>query len=92
MLEITFDLKNGTHDAIPHDIHYLKLTNITKLTTQQQTLLRQWIVKHQLDISLYERILVSPLNSEAIVKQLTQFVQLCKTIQPKSVICLSVGY
>ena len=41
---------------------------------------------------LYERILVSPLNSEAIVKQLTQFVQLCKTIQPKSVICLSVGY
>ena len=83
MLEITFDLKNGTHDAIPHDIHYLKLTNITKLTTQQQTLLRQWIVKHQLDISLYERILVSPLNSEAIVKQLTQFVQLCKTIQPK---------
>ncbi len=44
-----------------------------KLTPSQQTLLKRYIIKHQLDISLQHAILSSPLHSLNMIKKLETF-------------------
>ncbi|MDU2624361.1 MAG: ferrous iron transporter B, partial [Staphylococcus epidermidis] len=57
MLKVTFNLRDGTFTDIPDDAHYFLIEDYDKLTPSQQTLLKRYIIKHQLDISLQHAIL-----------------------------------
>ena len=73
MLKVTFNLRDGTFTDIPDDAHYFLIEDYDKLTPSQQTLLKRYIIKHQLDISLQHAILSSPLHSLNMIKKLETF-------------------
>ena len=75
MLKVTFNLRDGTFTDIPDDAHYFLIEDYDKLTPSQQTLLKRYIIKHQLDISLQHAILSSPLHSLNMIKKLETFVK-----------------
>ncbi|PTE66946.1 ferrous iron transporter B [Staphylococcus devriesei] len=83
MLEVAFNLRDGSYTPIPDEPHTLSLENYSKLTTRQQQLLRSYIVKHQLEVSLNESVLSSPHHSSQIIQRLEDFVEESKGYQPK---------
>ena len=72
MLKVTFNLRDGTFTDIPDDA-LLLIEDYDKLTPSQQTLLKRYIIKHQLDISLQHAIPSSPLHSLNMIKKLGTF-------------------
>ena len=89
MLTVTFNLRDGTFSDIPDDAHELIIEDYDKLTPSQQTLLKRYIIKHQLDISLQHAILSSPLHSLNMIKKLETFVKESKAYHPQfhNIIC-----
>ena len=89
MLKVTFNLRDGTFTDIPDDAHYFLIEDYDKLTPSQQTLLKRYIIKHQLDISLQHAILSSPLHSLNMIKKLETFVKESKAYHPQfhNIIC-----
>ncbi len=83
MLTVTFNLRDGTFSDIPDDAHELIIEDYDKLTPSQQTLLKRYIIKHQLDISLQHAILSSPLHSLNMIKKLETFVKESKAYHPQ---------
>ena len=75
MLTVTFNLRDGTFTDIPDDAHELIIEGYDKLTSSQQVLLKRYIIKHQLDISLQHGVPSSPLHSLNIIKTLRTFEQ-----------------
>lgn len=73
MLTVTFNLRDGTFTDIPDDAHELIIEGYDKLTSSQQVLLKRYIIKHQLDISLQHGVPSSPLHSLNIIKTLRTF-------------------
>lgn len=78
MLTVTFNLRDGTFSDIPDDAHELIIEDYDKLTPSQQTLLKRYIIKHQLDISLQHAILSSPLHSLNMIKKLETLLRRAK--------------
>ncbi|MDU1625980.1 MAG: ferrous iron transporter B, partial [Staphylococcus epidermidis] len=89
MLKVTFNLRDGTFTDIPDDAHELIIEGYDKLTSSQQVLLKRYIIKHQLDISLQHAILSSPLHSLNMIKKLETFVKESKAYHPQfhNIIC-----
>ena len=82
MLTVTFNLRDGTFTDIPDDAHELIIEGYDKLTSSQQVLLKRYIIKHQLDISLQHGVPSSPLHSLNIIKTLRTFVKESKVYHP----------
>lgn len=76
MLKVTFNLRDGTFTDIPDDAHYFLIEDYDKLTPSQQTLLKRYIIKHQLDISLQHAILSSPHHSDRIKYVVAYFLEI----------------
>lgn len=83
MLTVTFNLRDGTFTDIPDDAHELIIEGYDKLTSSQQVLLKRYIIKHQLDISLQHGVPSSPLHSLNIIKTLRTFVKESKVYHPR---------
>ncbi|MGC7608441.1 nucleoside recognition domain-containing protein [Staphylococcus epidermidis] len=83
MLTVTFNLRDGTFSDIPDDAHELIIEGYGKLTSSQQVLLKRYIIKHQLDISLQHGVPSSPLHSLNIIKTLRTFVKESKVYHPR---------
>lgn len=83
MLTVTFNLRDGTFSDIPDDAHELIIEGYGKLTSSQQVLLKPYIIKHQLDISLQHGVPSSPLHSLNIIKTLRTFVKESKVYHPR---------
>lgn len=56
MLEVKFNLATGQSTPIPEEPHSLKLTHYDRLTTGQQFLLRQFILRRQIHASPYKTV------------------------------------
>ncbi|MDU3980111.1 MAG: ferrous iron transporter B, partial [Staphylococcus epidermidis] len=84
-----FNLRDGTFTDIPDDAHELIIEGYDKLTSSQQVLLKRYIIKHQLDISLQHGVPSSPLHSLNIIKTLRTFVKESKVYHPRfhNIIC-----
>ncbi|MEJ7528167.1 ferrous iron transporter B, partial [Staphylococcus lugdunensis] len=63
--------------------HELIIEGYDKLTSSQQVLLKRYIIKHQLDISLQHGVPSSPLHSLNIIKTLRTFVKESKVYHPR---------
>lgn len=77
-------MHTGLWSPIPNDAHYISIVGYKNLTTNQQSLLRNYIVKHHLDISLKEATPSSPLLSSEIIEKLQLFVSESKALRPRS--------
>ncbi|BCU53336.1 Fe2+ transport system protein B [Staphylococcus auricularis] len=82
MLEVVFDLRNGHVSTIPNEPHSLKLKHYKKLTDSQQGLLKRYILRHKLDISLQQSVASSPENSAYVTDKLQHFVDESKQYRP----------
>lgn len=74
MLEVIFDVKTGDMSEIPETPHQFKLKNVKKLTNSQYRLLRQYIMKYQLDLSLQQSVSSTEDKSQRLSQCLSQFV------------------
>ncbi|MBI5974856.1 nucleoside recognition domain-containing protein [Staphylococcus canis] len=74
MLEVVFDVKSGTVSSIPDEPHHFTIKNAKKLTSSQYQLLKQYIIKHRLDVSFNHSVSSTKGKSERLSHYLTQFV------------------
>ena len=93
MLNITFNIHTGQWSPIPNDTHYISIVGYKKLTTNQQYLLRNYIVKHHLDISLKEA--THHHHHFSVQKSLKNYNYLYQKVKPCDLdpwICSIAGY
>ena len=83
MLDVTFDLRNGKHGAIPEGPHRIVLKGMQRLMPEQQGLLRQTIVRHRLDVDFNEAFESDTAHTRRLFDILKQFVQESSTLRPR---------
>lgn len=83
MLEVKFNLATGQYTSIPDTQHALKLTGFNKLTTAQQFLLRQFILKQQVNASPYHAVTSDSKTTQSDIRKLKAYVEESRQHQPK---------
>ena len=83
MLEVKFNLATGQYTSIPDTQHTLKLTGFNKLTTAQQFLLRQFILKQQVNASPYHAVTSDSKTTQSDIRKLKAYVEESRQHQPK---------
>ncbi|MEL0537989.1 nucleoside recognition domain-containing protein [Staphylococcus debuckii] len=83
MLEVKFNLATGEATSIPDAPHQLKLTHYHRLTTGQQFLLRQFILKKHIHASPYKAVESDAQTTQADFKKLKDYIEESRQHPPK---------
>lgn len=75
MLEVTFNVHTGACSPIPEETHELRLTHLHRLSHAEQLRLRQYIIKHRLDVGIHAPVTSTPTKTRQVIAVLEQFVK-----------------
>lgn len=83
MLEVKFNLATGQSSPIPDKPHILKLTHYDRLTTGQQFLLRQFILRKQIHASPYNAVESDVQTTQSDFRKLKEYIEESRQHHPK---------